>query len=783
MLKYFAKKLYLILPLLLISEVAIAGFFDPPAQDKSLNLLGYIFGSNVSYFTGDTPSPVLAQMFEIFNGIIVGVGTAIVGYVGTISVINTAQEGTVMGKKWSSIWTPMRSIFGLLLMVPTTGSGYSLIQNTVIWLVVQGVGAAGSVWNVVMDNLAEGVSVVAENKTTDLSSVETATKATADSVLHSLVCQKVFQKIGADNAYLDEPLNGVPVPADQFLTTFGTQTSLFTEGGVSGSSSISLGNQIGTYDDISVNGTLYVGIPGSSEVFQSVCGKYDISGTASVNDWPNKDAQDNLTYRDVIAMAQKIYDTKELALRNMFDALEPLAQAIVDNEIGPRTDPVGGQLRPDNINMSGYRTNAVDSYVSTISQLIIPGDEMGDSVRAAAELGKATGWIDAGAFYFTMHRTIEKKLFPSAKIVPAGANIVTFDNYETMTAGLNEYLSTFEQAYLLTRLYDVKIYIDSDAANRSPIQELQGLPDGMSITKVLNPMNTFAEVALKTLTSLMATTDGDPLIAHANFGSFLMFGAEVAWLYTLAALVLTAGISAVCSATNPGFQMVNVFVIFITGLIVSLLGILWTTGASLAVYSPLIPFMIFSFGAIGWMIQVIEAIVASPIIALGLVLPSQDEIGKIQNGLLILLNVFLRPTLMVFGFVVAAKLYAAAVNFIKFGLEGTFSTMPVDTTLFSWIPMICMYVLIVVAITNKCFALIYILPDKILRWIGGQAESVGQEQTQMMQEVKQGTEKASEMASAPGKAASDKAMAAESKIANEGASKTKIGAKIKDFFS
>ena len=68
-------------------------------------------------------------------------GIIILLYTLVISTVNTAQEGELMGRKWSSIWIPMRSVMGTGLLVPTA-SGYSLIQILVLWIIVQGVGAA-----------------------------------------------------------------------------------------------------------------------------------------------------------------------------------------------------------------------------------------------------------------------------------------------------------------------------------------------------------------------------------------------------------------------------------------------------------------------------------------------------------------------------------------------------------------------------------------------------------------------------------------------------------------
>jgi hypothetical protein len=45
---------------------------------------------------------------------------------------------------------------------------------------------------------------------------------------------------------------------------------------------------------------------------------------------------------------------------------------------------------------------------------------------------------------------------------------------------------------------------------------------------------------------------------------------------------------------------------------------------------------------------------------------------------------------------------------------------------------------------EKSFTLIYLLPDQILRWIGGQSEHIGAEAARWEQEVKQQVQKGAE---------------------------------------
>lgn len=144
----------------LISPEIFAGVFDVIPTDKSKEYLGIIFGGSVGAISlGGSANPTLSIMFERFNFIIVTAGVVILSYVGIISAINTAREGEAMGKKFS-LWVPLRGLFGMLLMLPSPGTGYSLVQMTVIWIVLNGIGAANTVWNTVLDQMARGLKIV-----------------------------------------------------------------------------------------------------------------------------------------------------------------------------------------------------------------------------------------------------------------------------------------------------------------------------------------------------------------------------------------------------------------------------------------------------------------------------------------------------------------------------------------------------------------------------------------------------------------------------------------------
>lgn len=73
-------------------------------------------------------------------------------------------------------------------------------------------------------------------------------------------------------------------------------------------------------------------------------------------------------------------------------------------------------------------------------------------------------------------------------------------------------------------------------------------------------------------------------------------------------------------------------------------------GALLTILLPLYPTIIFIVGVFGWFASVLEALIAGPMIAVGLCHPEgSDFLGKAEMGIGLLFQTFLRPVLIVMG--------------------------------------------------------------------------------------------------------------------------------------
>ena len=755
---------YLSLPILyFIAPNAFAGVFDPPPSDQSLAYLGMIFGSNVgTIYLGGAANPVLAQMFEQFNTIIVAIGTVIISYIGIVSTINTAQEGEAMGKKWSSIWLPMRSLMGMLLMVPTPGSGYSMIQVTVMWIIVQGIGAADQIWNIVLNYLSQGISASAglTLDETEASQLTNQGKNLSASILNTSVCMESIKQIANG---LATDASGNPIQASTFTSEYGTVIRTYqVDPPISGASSDpscpTAATTTAADGTVTMTGCLNAGAKSPTETgdvgiaYATMCGSYQISATVSPTDLSALGLSGSALTAEIETRAQNAYNQKMLALNTMLSTLKPIAQGIVNDTVGPRAGnrlQSGTQPTP-----SGYITTAANAYETIVGNIIKPVQN--DAVTDAVNKGEHAGWIVAGSFYFILNSAIQQELLPTATAAPTVTQYNSADktvpacpqsscsgllNYDSVAslAGIKDYLTNRpERTYLGGNLLDSYEYYTNDSTNPVNNGSIDLSAAGGQASQLIGPLQQLTSQAIQWLQNEMSHNSmGDPLLGIASFGSRLMLAAEITWIVIIGVSII-ASIAATCAAASPGFMILLSTLITAVPVVIAVMGMLWLEGATLAIYVPMVPYMIYTLAALGWFILVIEAMIAAPIVSMGLVIPSGDELGKVVPGLMLLINILLRPVLMIFGFILAARLFRAVVSLVNFGMADTFNTIPIRGSFLAPIAAIFLYVGFIVALVNKCFALIHIVPDKILRWIGGPTE---QTDTSAMQEAKQHFEK------------------------------------------
>lgn len=713
----------------LICEEAFAGIFTVVPTDKSQQYLGMVFGGSVGAISlGGGDNPVLSLMFERFNFIIVTIGAVVLSYIGVMTTINTAREGEAMGKKMS-LWVPLRAFSGMLLMVPGPTSGYSVVQMTVMWIVLNGVGAANMVWDVVLEQLTRQVPAVGA---INIQMTPVYLAPLSQSVLQASTCMYTI------NTYMPE-LAANAGPMQNKSVSIYTVTEAPTPAPSATATT-----------QIIQKATVFVGVQGAPSPYDSLCGSFKIQSQLD---------KSNIKSTFNYSTAQQRLLIKIAALQNMFSVLDPAAQLLANDKASNTTvDP-------------GYIYAAGKGYISQITQLATGVQAAPGSNAQSWETGanpvnpitgdyaklKSYGWIHAGSYYFTMVRASGAKpdfetipgqaQLPAAKGVPntvaltgdalPAPNTTAWPPTNASgTSSLGVVLSPAapnfqirKMANAINRAYN---YWNSDQSAQPPaVKGLANLPVSTgndTLDAILNGMRTGMQQPILEYIETIAdgsTAGGgtpDPLISIGQFGGILMLAAEISvFLSILTSVLITLAVAWGYCLDSVGSAFLTLFLTLIP-MIYALAVMMWTLGATLGIYLPLIPYLVFTFTAFGWIIQVIEAVVAAPIIALGLIHPGGEELGKLGSALPILANIFLRPTLMIFGFVLGASLLRAGIALVNFGFVPAI-TEGAAISIFSILAVLGMYIAIITAIVNKSFSLIYVLPNQIMRWMGGTAET------------------------------------------------------------
>lgn len=159
------------------------------------------------------------------------------------------------------------------------------------------------------------------------------------------------------------------------------------------------------------------------------------------------------------------------------------------------------------------------------------------------------------------------------------------------------------------------------------------------------------------------------------------------------------------------------------GFLLIIAGMFFTMGFTIAYYLPLVPFISFFFGTLTWVVAMLEAVIAVPLIALAHLNPEGAGLpgDMARSAYFILFQLFLRPVLMVFGLLTGFLVFYIAVSALNalFGIAvGTTGDLSNAHFTAARIIYTIIYVLLIISAANNSFQLITRFPDTALSWMG-----------------------------------------------------------------
>jgi len=654
-----------------------ASIFDVAPTDKSMQYLGMVFGSVPGLPIQSTGNPLFSQMINIFNQVVFALGILVVIYTSIIGTINTAQEGEVLGKGWHPVLVPARVGIGIYLLLPSA-TGYNWIQITVMWFIVQGVGAANALWEKVIQFNNAGGNMHADSRQVDLQNSMSAVSAifTAD------VCM--------------EKLNQLMVSDPAMYSLFGDYITVFR-----------IGDQI-------MWGRARQGAgeaPLCGAVSLPSVGDGLINGNGGASD-PSVEARKNI-------FANAIMQAK--------DELLPAADEALSN--------------------NGTTANLSSSFTSAARALQRAAQNVSSTFSSLSQINQQAvlnGWIHAGSYYFQLIQNTGGGFGIPVNLGATGLNANQLNTILGPTAGAQTLssINSTSSNYIQNAMNNIST--PSTPSSQGLQLNAPNVSSGNAQSILSAIFGGLFETLINDLNKQMTTggVNQDPLASMAQFGSTLALTTELTFWAALGLVFLVWIGASIMSCMQPLGHAMDFLMAFVMPVAMIIISLLWVAGLTLGLYVPLIPYLVFTFGAIGWIILVIEAMLGASLIALTFIVPSEDEIGKAGHALVILLGLFLRPALMVLGFILAIQLLYVAISMLNFGFWATLMASTGGASgvgMFGMVAVLLMYAAIATGIVHEAFSLIYLLPNKVLRWMGGGPEE--EEAGRQVKELKGSVEK------------------------------------------
>lgn len=751
-------------------------------EDQSRELLALLFGGNVGGVSlgGSENIGTIAKIFEYMNWVVISLGSIVVSYITFISTINTSQDGEIMGKKWSSIWIPAKSIFGMLLMAPASSSGYSIIQTMIMWLIMNGVGAANVFWeNIIVQDINNGYSIynsnfitkAIESKGTNFEDI-TELKNLIHDILSAQITMHSYNKhynelLSTNEKESMSKKNNIFSNHSKHLLNNkyrNKYTSSLREQKITDDSHIHFGIGIGRINNTKSN----------INSKQFAISRFSLEKSNN----PQHD------------------DIKVSAFERLYEKLDDIAQLITQDSI-KNYNNYDEQIPEELSNQIGlHYLIAIESYLHEMMK-IIKQDTIKKRIQGEGKIEPNLGWISTGSNYFALtqkeHAELSEYKIPKLQIKSWNiTNINHNGNIDFKNRDSNPYISNYldhtvqsssinieellkKSINVLNEKYKFDIYVAIDLLNKKTMTtfideinmrlsddknynyDLKKTVDDISenihnndgdLRTIIqdigekfeylfrlygndNPENNNIDASENKVIRIMREgflnhSELDPILVLKDMGRILMSVSEK-HLHTIIDKEKELVGKNQSISNQDNISMITY------GYLIGVCSIMWSAGASLAIYLPFVPFIVFTSAALSWLLLVLEAIIAAPLVALALTLPGQDEMGKVANAISIITNIFLRPSIIVISFIFSIRLVKVAMTLVNWTMVVPLQTIINSSGIFneditadgsSMIILVSflLYCCFCISIIHKCFSITYLIPDRILRWIGGSAE-------------------------------------------------------------
>lgn len=755
-----------------LKPINTLNILNPAPEDQSIVFLRKIFGNvqgNIlggGLELGPTQGQILGRMMEVLNYGIMVIAGVLVSYIIITGVMNTAHEGDFMGKNFKSGWVIMRVMFGSVLLLPNQATGYSLAQWLVMWMAVQGVGLADNVWTRGLDYFkAGGTMYSAPDVVTD------DMLANTYRIFMSQVCMYKNAQVEAEKAKAAAAnnLNNVsgvntggfvassnPVPqyAKNFVIFPGQKDkpSDASCGAYSWAVSPAEAEEIAkrlAEGPRKINFDQQLEAQQRQQEEEARCGEfrwYDVIPLVGLThafdcaDYRRRqsEAVGSTGYRadkpednpKVIEFMGIYEGYKEAGVKALVKALEPAAKAVV------AANGVGSTALKQQV-VDAY-INALIAYANTTEPARAYTSNVGrDLFDKYYNQMRDEGWIFAGRYYHVLGwikqqtDSVSNFFFKTSVQPPLG---MSWEETETKLKERGLPTELVKDIQLSLDYYRV-VYDLAIAKQRAAV--IPDIPKNLQVAdkgveRIIYAVLTMGLSEVQVAWSNAMKTGGEPITKLQIFGKETLNIITASWIAVALIVASTMFAAGWFSAVSPGAYVVLAVLSILVPLYVTISLALFVSALVFGFYLPLIPYILFTFAAFGWGILLVIGMLVAPLMALLLIYPEgHDWVGRAEQGVLLLVSIFIRPTLLVLGLIIAMLFSKVAVDLINSG----FDTIITDLSLTSGftgglavIAFMIIYTSILFIIVQQVFTTCIVkLPEQVERLLGFQGAGAGVE--------------------------------------------------------
>lgn len=645
--------------------------------DSSRDGLEMVFGSVVRdplATDSSDEATMLSSTFKVLNGIALIVGVFLIGFVIFRKVFKLGNDGELFKRGDNNSFAVLRYVWGFVALVPTA-SGWSMAQLVVLWSAsLIGVGTANLATDKALDNWYDGGSMALEPARPE-------TLSLASSVFDANLCAA-----GINRGIEEARAAGANLGSESVITTHTIPNTGFVLADASRS---------------------------------KVCG-----GAT----YPRARI-DNQSYWGVTIETEPYRDAQMTALQQMQEYLAPEVEAYA-NAVFLRSESVSVPSAARIIATAARRYGQALGSMSSLSNN--HAQQMREGVVSVIS---QKGWWELGGWYSSIaqaNSVATDNMLSRAQAVgeDLGSTSVVNSYYAQLKTFTDQQRSGVTQSSNIVESGPGEgdaANVNSEDANKI-ISEIFGGSLGQGITKWLVSNSEAENGTVNPLISMKSLGDTILVNTESAFVGYIALkaavGAADGWKDSIVGRVFSTIAGGVPDAVVKGAKAV---VDAVSPFVFLGLVMLFGFGITLSIYVPFIPFLIWYAAIINWVVFVAIGVVAAPLWAFAHLSGEESE-GRTTHGYIFLLHAMLRPVLMVAAFIVAGGIVVMGGTLLNNMFGPALANVQADsiTGFVSIIGFLGIYITASLTLIHTSFNLIFMIPDKVMEWIGGSPLATGE---------------------------------------------------------